>query len=582
MRARPNRKRKPKQRKKNSGIPRTKAFTVSMLLGAVAAIGFWRCFDDGNGDPFEPLSRETALPKLAMENGQIIDPTLLNEQQLLKEEIPEKKRDENLLAEPAKPADVNAGDPTAQPIEEENPQGPDAPEERFPLFAVAYHFHTQVRSLPEGDSAVVGYARRGATFRVGRQLSKKGCLRGWHEVAPGNLFVCAGEGIMVSSEPVTFAPSPPAPNMEASLPYKYAYVNMDNTPQYWRIPTSEELEELSTLFERIDAKEKRVDAKRTGTRAGLEEALDNADRIDRTVDGGMAAAHPLNSSARPDDGGAPDPFALPQFVHQRMNKGYFVSVDGDEEGPEKYTRTIRGRYIAASRLNPADPPTFEGMLLGEIPLPRVFVVGGGVKLLAQKQQGSALEKTGRALARLSNLPCFGELKRRARTYLQVGDNQYLSSSVAVLVKKAVSPEDLKPGERWIDIDLSKQSLVAYEEETPVFATLVSSGRKGFETPQGTFRISSKHVSITMDDPNAGDEAYLIEDVPWTQYFEEGYALHAAFWHNRFGRVRSHGCINLSPADARRLFFWTEPHLPTGFHGVIATRNKPGTRVVIHE
>jgi lipoprotein-anchoring transpeptidase ErfK/SrfK len=174
------------------------------------------------------------------------------------------------------------------------------------------------------------------------------------------------------------------------------------------------------------------------------------------------------------------------------------------------------------------------------------------------------------------------LKRRVRTYLQVGDNQYLSSSVAVLVKKAVSPEDLKPGERWIDIDLSKQSLVAYEEETPVFATLVSSGRKGFETPQGTFRISSKHVSITMDDPNAGDEAYLIEDVPWTQYFEEGYALHAAFWHNRFGRVRSHGCINLSPADARRLFFWTEPHLPTGFHGVIATRNKPGTRVVIHE
>ena len=130
------------------------------------------------------------------------------------------------------------------------------------------------------------------------------------------------------------------------------------------------------------------------------------------------------------------------------------------------------------------------------------------------------------------------------------------------------------------MDLSEQVLVAYEGRTAVFVTLVSTGKKDFETPLGEFRIYNKHVSITMDDPEGGDEAYSIEDVPWTQYFEEGYALHAAFWHDGFGRVRSHGCVNLSPADARRLFFWTGPHVSAGYHGVIATRENPGTRVVV--
>jgi lipoprotein-anchoring transpeptidase ErfK/SrfK len=84
----------------------------------------------------------------------------------------------------------------------------------------------------------------------------------------------------------------------------------------------------------------------------------------------------------------------------------------------------------------------------------------------------------------------------------------------------------------------------------------------------------------MDDPDGGAEAYSIEDVPWTMYFHESYALHGAFWHNLFGRERSHGCVNLSPADARWLFFWAGPTLPSGWHGVRSTSDNPGTAVVI--
>ena len=64
------------------------------------------------------------------------------------------------------------------------------------------------------------------------------------------------------------------------------------------------------------------------------------------------------------------------------------------------------------------------------------------------------------------------------------------------------------------------------------------------------------------------------------FFEGSYALHGAFWHNGFGRVRSHGCVNLGPSDARWLFMWTTPFLPEGWHGVHAHDGSPGTTVII--
>jgi hypothetical protein len=67
-------------------------------------------------------------------------------------------------------------------------------------------------------------------------------------------------------------------------------------------------------------------------------------------------------------------------------------------------------------------------------------------------------------------------------------------------------------------------------------------------------------------------------VPWVQYFSEGVALHAAFWHDEFGRARSHGCVNLSPRDAQRIFALTEPALPPGWDAILPTASAPGTVV----
>ena len=135
------------------------------------------------------------------------------------------------------------------------------------------------------------------------------------------------------------------------------------------------------------------------------------------------------------------------------------------------------------------------------------------------------------------------------------------------------------------MNLDHQSVVAYEGATPVFATLMSSGipaaqGPSYETVQGAFRIEQKHLTTTMDG-NSASGAYSIEDVPWVMYFHESFALHGAFWHDGFGAVRSHGCVNLSPADARWIFFWSAPALPEGWHSVHAAEDDVGTRVYVH-
>ncbi len=134
------------------------------------------------------------------------------------------------------------------------------------------------------------------------------------------------------------------------------------------------------------------------------------------------------------------------------------------------------------------------------------------------------------------------------------------------------------------MDISDQTLVAYEGDTPVFLTLISSGKEKeseeFKTPRGIFDIQSKHVSGTMDNLALDDTSYSIEDVPWTMYFSSNYALHGAFWHSMFGHQRSHGCVNMTPQDAKWVFDWSEPRLPLGWHGVVATGQRPGTFVKI--
>jgi|SRR5690606_18641539 len=151
-------------------------------------------------------------------------------------------------------------------------------------------------------------------------------------------------------------------------------------------------------------------------------------------------------------------------------------------------------------------------------------------------------------------------------------------------RRPTMPHFAKRGAKWLDVSIERQALVAYEGEVPVYATLVSTGRDGLGDPEsslstvrGDFRVHTKHVSATMASDVEGDE-YDLRDVPYVQYFSGNYALHGAFWHDAFGSPRSHGCINLSPLDARWVFDWTEPRVPEQWHGSMSLLR--GTRVSI--
>ena len=104
--------------------------------------------------------------------------------------------------------------------------------------------------------------------------------------------------------------------------------------------------------------------------------------------------------------------------------------------------------------------------------------------------------------------------------------------------------------RWIDVNLSTQTVTAYEGSVPVFSAVVSTGLPNTPTPVGQFRIWTKLRYDDMSGPG-----YFLRDVPYVMYFYRGYGLHGTYWHDNFGTPMSHGCVNLRTTDAGWLFNW---------------------------
>jgi lipoprotein-anchoring transpeptidase ErfK/SrfK len=112
------------------------------------------------------------------------------------------------------------------------------------------------------------------------------------------------------------------------------------------------------------------------------------------------------------------------------------------------------------------------------------------------------------------------------------------------------------GERWLQVDLSSQRLIAWEGNTPVYAVIVSTGKPATPTVTGVFEVQSMHRSTRMRGPG-----YDVPNVPWTMYFHRGYAIHGAYWHYNFGTPVSHGCVNVAVDHAEWLFNWSSVGTP---------------------
>jgi lipoprotein-anchoring transpeptidase ErfK/SrfK len=132
-------------------------------------------------------------------------------------------------------------------------------------------------------------------------------------------------------------------------------------------------------------------------------------------------------------------------------------------------------------------------------------------------------------------------------------------------------------EKWIEVDLTNQALYAYEGETRVFTATVSTGKGNTPTAQGKFRIQRKYESQLMSGPG-----YYLPNVPYIMYFHYNFALHGAYWHDKWGTPTSHGCVNLKREDAKWLYDWTDPPVPEGATSVQAAASSQGTWVIVHK
>jgi lipoprotein-anchoring transpeptidase ErfK/SrfK len=148
------------------------------------------------------------------------------------------------------------------------------------------------------------------------------------------------------------------------------------------------------------------------------------------------------------------------------------------------------------------------------------------------------------------------------------ENRYVSAHDMRLVPNdeltTLSP-DVPDEEKHIVVDLSTQLVTAFEGEKLVFSQRCASGVKGTDTPKGEFITYHKGASVHMT--NEGDAieeetVYSLPGVPWCSFFTgAGNAFHGTWWHNDYGRPRSHGCVNLPSEAAKFIYRWTKPNVP---------------------
>jgi lipoprotein-anchoring transpeptidase ErfK/SrfK len=164
----------------------------------------------------------------------------------------------------------------------------------------------------------------------------------------------------------------------------------------------------------------------------------------------------------------------------------------------------------------------------------------------------------------------------ARWY-RIGPDQWVNAYYVRNFRPATRPRAVGATDRWIHVSLQEQTLIAYEGDTPVFATLVSTGRRDYETERGLFRVWLKYQDAPMIWPEA-DPPYSLANVPWIAYFNKGQGLHGVYWHDNYGTTRSAGCVNLSPHDSQWIFNWVNPPLPEGERTARQTTEYRGTWV----
>jgi lipoprotein-anchoring transpeptidase ErfK/SrfK len=445
-----------------------------------------------------------------------------------------------------------------------------------------------VLAEPRAGAQKLGYLRAGAVVvRDEKASSEDGCKGGWYGVAPKG-YVCVGDLATLDLDDPIVARATRRPDLSAPLPYAYGVAKNSLAPFYTRIPTRAEAARLEAD---LDGHLKSVPREEAAARA------DAGPEYDAGVFAGAPPEWLRDGQVVPNVSGlVKSPRALwagrPKYKEGFAIVASFLSGPGGTAptgGPDdrRFDLTTDYLLIPHDRLREVRPSLFHGIELGkEQNLPVAFV---RLRYRGVKMKTLDGKTTSESLPSRTAVVLTAEKKWiDGVEWWGTDDGGFVRSSDLVRVDPPKSwPAFANKGEKWIDVSIAKQALVAFDGQKAVYVTLVSTGRDGLGDPEtshatvrGVYRIHTKHATITMDSTESGEE-FSLRDVPFVQYFETGYALHGAYWHDGFGEPRSHGCINLAEIDASWLFRWTGPELPEAWHGVYARPAKDGTPLWIH-
>ena len=390
-----------------------------------------------------------------------------------------------------------------------------APSPGFDALAIPTDFFTAVYDRVERPRRTIGRVRRGVSLSVRKVDTTITCHdngeRGvWYAIEGGGVL-CSTSGFDIVDRATPLDPPQKMPALDQPMPFRYARVVDQGAPL------------LSRPFT-------------------------------------LAQYEALKSVGGPRD----DPTGL---MVERLVGDHFLSVDTTVDvGGVSFTRTVHNQFVETSALKPRPQPRFRGERLAPgrpfTGLPLAFVWGDDTTpvLCEDRSPCGVVEKHARF---------------RPQETVRVDGEAYVEGPGGILVpSRAVRvarlhgrPGGIGPDDPWVHIDLDEQTVVAYEGDTPMYASLVSSGKEGYETPTGLYRMTRKFLSKRMRAVDEIEGLYSIEDIPYVMYYYGSYAIHGAYWHDVFGQTRSHGCTNLAPADARWIYHWSKPTVPDTWHAV---------------
>lgn len=471
--------------------------------------------------------------------------------------------------------------PDASDVELETASSPQDLEPGHGYKLVSIAMRNYIYIAPDYQSTRIGYLRAGAI--VDRAASPAGfnrCKAGFYRIAPRG-YVCAGIGASLDIEhPVALA-AYRGPRRGQPFPYHYVISRIPTPHLYVHLPTPEEQHD-------VEGRPFNTPPMNPWVVQELSSTVGQADELSPFLSSGKDLPKPA---------GAQERMRYPAHRGRAKPRSAFGLIASFDWTNRRFGLTTELDLVPLDRTRLVRLSAMHGVeLTGEGTVP-AFVTHHDLKALRADADGKLREaeivpfRSGYSLTGMASSGgthrIQGKPGEALAAFLETAEGVWLPASSLRIGRLGTDMwGHAKKGKKWIDVSIERQMLIAYEGLKPVFATLVSTGRGGLSDPQttsatvqGTFFVQSKHVSATMDGDPEDENARELHDVPYVQYFHQNYAIHGAYWHDQFGKLKSHGCVNVSPTDAAWLFEFTDPQVPQEWHGSLTPAG--GTLIYVH-